>query len=199
LKKKNRANWFTFLRILGVMVLWSFLVPFQTFSHQVWAIRLFVILVATDALDGWIARSRLGQPTKLGKMLDPVADKLLYLVLLPLISMGAVSYFPVIILMARDILVDGLLRTSAAIKGKVIAARRTGKIKTDVAFFLAGVSLCRVPVSDMPASGFDMEFISWFQRWPDWLMFDLNCSLAIIALISLVDYFFFNRQVLLED
>ena len=199
--KDYLANGVTLFRILGGLALgfWLALYPVNTFFQQIWILRFFLILVITDFIDGWLVRSGFGEESNLGKILDPVADKLLFLIYLPLIGMGVISPLPIIILMARDILVDNLLRNYASSKGLVIKARPTGKVKTVIAFSLAGILLCRLPVSDMPMSGFDAGIISWIQSWPDLVVSGLIWSLIAIVIISGVDYFISNRQVLFED
>jgi len=197
--KQNLANIVTIIRIVGVGILVLFFTPFATFWYQVWAVRLYWILVLSDTVDGRLARSRFGKVTKLGKVLDPVADKLLFLIYLPLILMKAIHPLPVIVLFARDILIDNLLRNFASSRGKVIAARVTGKVKTVIAFILAGVLLARIKVADMPASGIEAAVIGWFQSLPSWVVSGLTCSMVAVVIISGVDYLFSNRKVLLED
>lgn len=94
-------------------------------------ITLAVYLVAaiTDALDGHIARSR-NMITTFGKFADPIADKMLTTTMFLLFaSRGIIPVVPVIIMVCRDIIVDGC-RMIAATNGKVVAAQMLGKIKT---------------------------------------------------------------------
>ena len=92
---------------------------------------LYLLICLTDWLDGWVAR-RWNMVTDLGKFLDPLADKVV--VDLPLIvftATGAVSPWPVIVIIGREFFVTGL-RLLAAGEGLVIAAGMEGKIKTAV-------------------------------------------------------------------
>jgi CDP-diacylglycerol--glycerol-3-phosphate 3-phosphatidyltransferase len=93
-------------------------------------IVLFISLAAvTDALDGHIARSR-NMITTFGKFADPIADKLLTTTMFLLfVSQGIIPVIPVIIMIARDTVVDGC-RMMAASNGKVVAAGMMGKLKT---------------------------------------------------------------------
>jgi CDP-diacylglycerol--glycerol-3-phosphate 3-phosphatidyltransferase len=93
------------------------------------AVVLFIILALSDAVDGFLARS-LKQTSALGKLLDPIADKMLvYAAFLGFIEIGKLSSIPILIIFSRDILVMGI-RTWAAKKGEIIPAGMWGKWKT---------------------------------------------------------------------
>jgi CDP-diacylglycerol--glycerol-3-phosphate 3-phosphatidyltransferase len=99
--------------------------PLRTFI----AALLYLVSAATDALDGYLARSR-GQVSVLGKFLDPLADKLIVTaVLVVMVGLGRVPAWIVIVMIARDLAVNGL-RTVASAEGLVIAASDGGKVKT---------------------------------------------------------------------
>jgi CDP-diacylglycerol--glycerol-3-phosphate 3-phosphatidyltransferase len=90
---------------------------------------LYLISAAGDALDGYLARSR-GQVSVLGKFLDPLADKLVVTaVLVFMVALGRVPAWIVVVMIARDLAVNGL-RSVASAEGLVIAASEGGKIKT---------------------------------------------------------------------
>lgn len=90
---------------------------------------IFCIASFTDFLDGYIARKN-HLITSLGKFLDPIADKLLVNTMFILfVAKGVVPVVPVIVMIARDIVVDGL-RMNASVNGRVIAAGYLGKVKT---------------------------------------------------------------------
>ena len=98
-------------------------------KHNYWATGIFIAAMATDWLDGRIARRR-GYASSLGSLLDPVADKLLVLsVLIVLIDQHVVPAWMVVAIVAREFLVSGL-RLAALERGVVIAARDLGKLKT---------------------------------------------------------------------
>lgn len=89
---------------------------------------IFTVAAVTDLLDGYIAR-RTGQITKLGKLLDPLADKLLVLsALILLMSVDRVSALVAILIIARELAVTGI-RAIAAGERLIIAAETTGKYK----------------------------------------------------------------------
>ena len=98
-------------------------------AYRIAAGVIFVLGCFTDFLDGHIARKH-QLITDFGKFIDPVADKLLVLsALIMLIHRGLMDAWPVILILCRELAVDGL-RMIAVGKGKVIAADKLGKWKT---------------------------------------------------------------------
>jgi CDP-diacylglycerol---glycerol-3-phosphate 3-phosphatidyltransferase len=123
----NLPNFITVVRILLIPV---FIVLFitPTADRSLGAAVIFVVAAVTDLLDGYIAR-RTGQVTKLGKLLDPIADKLLVLsALILLVNVDRVSALVAILVIAREVAVTGI-RAIAAGEGMIIAAETTGKYK----------------------------------------------------------------------
>ena len=123
----NVPNVITLVRILLIPVfvmLFFTPTPDRSFTAAV----VFVIAAVTDLLDGYIAR-RTGQVTKLGKLLDPIADKLLVLsALILLVNVDRVSALIAILVVAREVGVTGI-RAIAAGEGMIIVAETTGKYK----------------------------------------------------------------------
>jgi CDP-diacylglycerol---glycerol-3-phosphate 3-phosphatidyltransferase len=123
----NLPNFITLTRILLIPV---FVVLFATPTpnRSLTAALVFVVAAVTDLLDGYLAR-RNGQVTTLGKLLDPIADKLLVLsALILLVNVDRVSALVAILIIAREVAVTGV-RAIAAGEGMVIAAETTGKYK----------------------------------------------------------------------
>ena len=123
----NIPNLLTLTRILLIPV---FVVLFSTPDpdRSLMAAIVFVVAAVTDMLDGYLAR-RSGQVTKLGKLLDPIADKLLVLsALILLVNVDRVSALVAILIIARELGVTGI-RAIAAGEGMIIAAETTGKYK----------------------------------------------------------------------
>ena len=123
----NIPNLLTFTRILLIPV---FVVLFSTPDpdRSLMAAIVFVVAAVTDMLDGYLARKS-GQVTKLGKLLDPIADKLLVLsALILLVNVDRVSALVAILIIARELGVTGI-RAIAAGEGMIIAAETTGKYK----------------------------------------------------------------------
>jgi len=123
----NLPNFITVSRILLIPF---FVVIFATPTpnRSLIAAIIFVVAAVTDLLDGYLAR-RNGQVTTLGKLLDPIADKLLVLsALILLVNVDRVSAMVAIFIIAREVAVTGI-RAIAAGEGMVIAAETTGKYK----------------------------------------------------------------------
>jgi CDP-diacylglycerol--glycerol-3-phosphate 3-phosphatidyltransferase len=123
----NLPNLLTLARILLIPV---FVIIFiePTPDQSLIAAVIFVVAAVTDVLDGYIAR-RTGQVTKLGKLLDPIADKLLVLsALILLVNIDRVSALVAILVVARELAVTGI-RAIAAGERLIIAAETTGKYK----------------------------------------------------------------------
>jgi CDP-diacylglycerol--glycerol-3-phosphate 3-phosphatidyltransferase len=123
----NLPNLLTLARILLIPV---FIILFvnPTPDQSLAAAVVFTVAAVTDMLDGYIAR-RTGQVTKLGKLLDPIADKLLVLsALILLMNVDRVSALVVLLIIAREVAVTGV-RAIAAAEGMIIAAETTGKYK----------------------------------------------------------------------
>jgi CDP-diacylglycerol--glycerol-3-phosphate 3-phosphatidyltransferase len=118
----------TVARILAVPVV-VLLYAWEFPDNEYWATALFAVAMATDWLDGRIARAR-GVSSPLGSLLDPIADKVLVMsVLIVLISDDVWPGWLVAAIVAREFLVSGL-RLAALERGVVIGARDLGKVKT---------------------------------------------------------------------
>ena len=122
----NVPNALTLARIAMVPAL--LLVLFSEPHGSMTAAGLFALASATDALDGHLARSR-GLITDLGKVLDPLADKLLVVsVLVSLVYLDRVAVWIVAVILGREVLVS-VLRSYAARSGISTPARPLGKVK----------------------------------------------------------------------
>ena len=121
----NVANLLTICRMLLTPLLVVLL------DQAAWgpALVVFATAMATDALDGYLARSR-GLVTDFGKVMDPVADKLLIgSALVCLAAIDRVDAWVVAVILAREAAVSGL-RIAAGRQGMIISANRLGKAKT---------------------------------------------------------------------
>jgi CDP-diacylglycerol---glycerol-3-phosphate 3-phosphatidyltransferase len=126
----NLPNVLTVARILAVPVIVVALLD-ETPNGDVIAAIVFALAAFTDGLDGYIARSR-GSITTFGKLMDPIADKLLIVAaLVALVSLDRLAAWVAMVIIAREFAVTGL-RTIAAEQGVVIAASWLGKLKTIV-------------------------------------------------------------------
>ena len=135
------ANLITLLRIL--LTLPTVLAVVSGQLHV--ALVLFLAGVLTDLMDGVLARMN-GDVTNLGKLLDPLADKVLVLsTLIALVQVDVVGSFPVVLLLLRELSVT-FIRSLLAGQGVILEASYLGKLKTSleflaVAFLLAGYNL----------------------------------------------------------
>jgi len=137
----NVPNALTVVRILLVPVLVAVLL--QAAPHGSWiAAAVFAAAALTDTLDGYLARSR-RSVTNFGKVMDPIADKLLVAAaLISLVSLNRVEPWVAMVIIAREFAVSGL-RVAAGAQGVVIPASRLGKVKTitQVAAILALIAV----------------------------------------------------------
>jgi CDP-diacylglycerol--glycerol-3-phosphate 3-phosphatidyltransferase len=139
---------------------------------------IFALAVLTDYLDGYLARRR-NQVTKLGILLDPIADKFLTAAaFISLVELGAVQAWMVVIIVGRELAVTGL-RNVAAGRGLLIPASNLGKgkmVAQVVAIFLLLLGI-EYPLLRLPGA-----IALWL--------------VVILALVSAVDYFrLFLREV----
>ena len=114
---------------IGRVVLVPFFIIAYMQEHYTAALIIFVVASLTDMLDGKIARAR-NLVTNFGKIMDPLADKVLvYSALCLFIESDIIKAWMLIIILAREFAVAGM-RTVAAAEGRVLAAGMSGKIKT---------------------------------------------------------------------
>jgi len=130
----------TLVRALAVPVVVT-LFAWDFADHLYWATAVFAVAMATDQVDGWLARRR-NETSAFGSLLDPIADKVLVLAaLVMLIAEGVAPAWMIAAIVAREIAVSGL-RLAALERGVVMAARDLGKLKTwaqTVAATIAGL------------------------------------------------------------
>ncbi len=121
----NLPNKLTMGRIFAIPV---FIVVFMLDFRYLAGI-IFILAAVTDMLDGHIARKH-NLVTNFGKLMDPLADKLLVMsALVCLAQVGDVAGWMVIVILGREFIITGMRQVAAA-QGIVIAAGATGKIKT---------------------------------------------------------------------
>ena len=124
----NPPNLVTMGRVVVIPLVLYFMDNYNPLRSFIAAL-LWLVAAAGDFLDGYLARSR-GEVSMLGKFLDPLADKLIVnAVLVYMVALARVPAWIVVVLIARDLAVNGL-RSIASAQGLVIAASDGGKIKT---------------------------------------------------------------------
>lgn len=143
------------------------------------ALVLVICVAITDWLDGKIAREQ-QLVTNLGKLLDPLADKIFVTaVLVGLVELQIIPAWAVVIIVAREFLVTGL-RMLAIESGRLIAADRLGKHKTgwQLALIISGILLLGLGNLLMPAYGDNAQFVQWF----GWIVNAINWFILAVAL-----------------
>ena len=169
---------------------------------------IFLLAALSDALDGYIAR-RYDLVTDLGKLLDPIADKLLLVstfVPIFLISnrgfesehipfWGALSGWVLIVIFGREALIT-FFRSWGARRGIIIAAGKLGKRKTLLQFLFAGGLLLWYPIS-MLATAQAWDGVGWvLSRWFFLGWSGITLPLAILMTIySMLDYLWSYRAL----
>ena len=172
----NLPNKLSIARVLCIPAI-VVLLHFPSEGCRIAAAVLFILGCLTDFLDGRIARKRNLVPD-FGKFIDPVADKLLVLTtLIMLIHLGMMPAWIVIVILCRELAVDGL-RMVAVTKGQVIAAGPLGKWKTACQMVLISAML--------------ILNLGVFDAWP---LTVLAGVVVVLTLVSAVDYFVRNRSV----
>src|SRR5918999_809170 len=173
----NLPNALTVVRILLVPVLVVALTV-ETPGGDAIAAAVFALAALTDGLDGYIARSRQAVTT-FGKVMDPVADKLLVAAaLIALVGLDRLAAWVAMVIIAREFAVSGL-RIAAGQQGVAIPASKLGKAKTIVQ--VAAV-LALIAASDHDAA--------WVQA--------LVYAMVALTVISGADYFLNFRRKLEE-
>jgi CDP-diacylglycerol--glycerol-3-phosphate 3-phosphatidyltransferase len=168
----NLPNFLTVLRILLVPVIVVALLA-ETPNGDALAAVVFALAAFTDGLDGYIARSR-GSITTFGKLMDPLADKLLIIApLVLLVSFDRIAAWVAMVIIAREFAVTAL-RMVAAERGVVIPAGPLGKLKTicQVAAIFASIAVPSAPV------------------WVDTIVY----VAVAVTVVSGADYFFGMRK-----
>ena len=120
-------------------------------NHDYWATSVFSVAMATDYVDGWWARRR-GVSSDLGRLLDPVADKILVIATLIVLVGRVLPAWMVAAIVAREFLVSGL-RLAALQRGVLVSARDLAKLKTGsqaLAGALAGLAAGRAIDQSIP-------------------------------------------------
>ncbi len=152
------------------------------------AAAIFVLVAATDGVDGYLARSR-GDTTDFGKLFDPLADKILIAAaLLALIELGDLPSWVALIILTREFIVSGI-RMVAASHGVVIAASWSGKAKT--VFQIIAV------VMFILKRGMTFDTFSEVIHSPFYLLsWAVMLVALILTIVSLVDYFMKSKELL---
>lgn len=179
----NWPNRLSLIRIGSVPFITALLVMNNVAWAGYVALFWFILAAVTDFVDGHIAR-KYNLVTNFGKFIDPVADKLLVLSALVMLSWHRLlPAWIVVIVLFRELAVDGL-RLVAVEQGRVIAAGKLGKIKTIIQMVLI------------------IAHLVYYVQFPllhilaGWLMIPSQIAMIIITVWSGADYFIRNKEVL---
>jgi CDP-diacylglycerol---glycerol-3-phosphate 3-phosphatidyltransferase len=169
----NVPNVLTVIRILLVPVLVVALLE-KTSGGDLLAAIVFAVASLTDAIDGYLARSR-NWVTTFGKLMDPIADKLLIIAaLIALVSLGRLAAWVAMVIIAREFAVTVLRAAVGVEQGIVIPANTLGKIKTASQVVMV---MCLIAVHGRPL-------------WVSLIVY----ATVIITVLSGADYFFGIRR-----
>jgi len=189
----NAPNKITLFRVVLIPVFVVFFllrIPNETASDII-ALCIFAVASMSDFLDGYLARKN-NMVTDFGKLMDPLADKLLVCIALICFvklrgedAVGCYSFptWCAIVIMSREFIISGI-RQLAADKGIIIAAGIWGKVKTVVQLFMC-LDYIIMPV-------FIKNGMEWFAVAGVVLMY----LAAALTVISLIDYIVRNRKAL---
>lgn len=189
------ANRVTVARMVFIPVF--VVVLLSSWPNAEWWVRLrpwmaaliFTVLASTDAVDGYLARSR-NEVTTFGKFIDPLADKLLVTAaLVSLVELGKIGAWIALIIISREFIVSGL-RMVAVAEGKVIAASVWGKSKTVFQIIaIVGFIIKDSPVVLQllgPMADVGLQYAAWAV---------MGVALAL-TIVSMFEYFYGARDIL---
>lgn len=184
----NISNKLTFLRIFLVFFCVGF-VLLNTFLFHILALLLFLVASLTDFLDGYLARKH-NNTTDLGKILDPIADKILIIgMFAAFVEIGIITAWMVIVILLREFIITSL-RFYGLRKNIVLEAQRLGKHKTFsqvvgilvIFSFLICYDIC-------PQANFTDFLRAWAIPVVMWYI-------IVVTLFSGASFFWQNRQAI---
>lgn len=181
----NLPNKLTMLRVILIPFFCVFLCM-AGFGWQVIATVIFLIASVTDLLDGYIAR-RDNLVTDFGKLVDPIADKLLITsAMIFMVAQGRMSAAVVLIFVAREFIVSAF-RMLAASRGTVIAADKLGKYKTATQTAAIVLLMLFKPLGDaQPIAGTFGMVLADIVTW----------AALVLSILSCADYIYKNRSII---
>jgi CDP-diacylglycerol--glycerol-3-phosphate 3-phosphatidyltransferase len=183
----NLPNSITMSRIVCVpLLIWmlSASFPFRDGKgeQELIAAAIFILLSATDGVDGYLARKR-GQVTTMGMLLDPLADKLMisaaYISLVEFTPSIMKPWIAVLVI-GREFLVSGL-RSIASAEGFTIQASNLGKLKTIV-------QIVSVVATILAHRWYELHF-GWYVFPIAWTAYTAIYFMVLVSVVSAVDYF----------
>lgn len=198
IRNMNLANRITLVRVILIPIFLVVLLgemPDALIEPGPWAVYrpwvaafIFIALAASDAVDGYVARSR-NQVTTFGKFIDPLADKLLVTAaLVALVELDKLPAWIALVIISREFIVSGL-RLVAIAEGRVIAAANSGKLKTVlqiiaiVAFLIKDSETVRTIGGTVATAA---QTVAWV----------IMAAAVLMTMLSMVQYFYHARDIL---
>lgn len=184
----NLPNKLTISRIILAIIFIEFLF-IKGVGAKFMAFAIFILACITDYYDGFIARKN-GQITDFGKLMDPIADKILALgAFLAFVEMRLIPAWMVIIIIARELFITGI-RILALSKKKVLAAETGGKHKT-VSQMVSVISIIVFLI--IKESGFIFRYTEYMHSG----IYVIMVIAVVMTIISGVSYILKNKEVFL--
>ncbi len=181
-------NILTFFRIL-LTPLFIYILFWGGENGYPWALAIFVTAGVTDIIDGYLAR-RLKVESRIGKMLDPVADKILVLsAFISFVTMDLIFLWMVILIILRDVLIT-VIRYLLEKRGMAMATSNLAKAKTGVQVTSVIVILCFLSLKSYQ--------VYWITDLIDdvYLILVLMLITVLFTLYTGLDYFMVNRSAI---
>lgn len=188
----NMPNRITLLRIALTFVFMFFL-----FCQGLWAkvlsLLIFIFAALSDLYDGWLANKR-NMVTDFGKLMDPIADKILVLAAFAaFVQMQLIEAWMFVIIISREILITSL-RLFALNKGRVLAATKVGKHKTASQMVVIFAILVFIVLKEVM-----LRFFTWNPYWERLFRSGIYILMVLtvgLTLYSGVSYLWENRKVI---
>ncbi|NQT45910.1 MAG: CDP-diacylglycerol--glycerol-3-phosphate 3-phosphatidyltransferase [Candidatus Omnitrophica bacterium] len=190
----NLANKLTVSRIVLTFIFMFFLFM-EGVTFKFLALGIFIAACITDLYDGRIARKR-NMVTSFGKLMDPIADKVLTLgAFLAFVELGLVPAWMVVLIILRELIIT-CVRFHVLTKGEVLVARKSGKHKTVSQMVSIFAILIFMIIREIGVvwMGFWTDAID---HWSRWSIFFLMLVTVIFTLISGISFLVRNRKVLI--
>ncbi len=188
----NIANRLTMLRIVLTFVFMFFL-SLSGLWAKVFSLTIFIFAAVSDLLDGMIAKKR-NMVTDFGKLMDPIADKILVLsAFAAFVQMHLVKDWMFMIIISREILITSL-RIFALNKGKVLSAGKIGKHKTVSQMVVIFIILGFIVFQEVMK-----KFFIWNPNWERFFNQGVDIAMwftVILTLYSGFSYLWGNRKVI---
>ncbi|MFA5155841.1 MAG: CDP-diacylglycerol--glycerol-3-phosphate 3-phosphatidyltransferase [Candidatus Omnitrophota bacterium] len=188
----NIANRLTMLRIALTFVFMFFI-----FCNGLWAkvsaLLVFIFAALSDFLDGWLAHKK-NMVTDFGKLMDPIADKILVLAAFSaFVQMGLIEAWMIVIIISRELLITSL-RLFALNKGKVLSAAKAGKHKT-----VSQMAVIFLILSFVVFKEAMLTFSTWNPAWESLFsqgIYILMLITVALTLYSGLSYLWDNRKII---